>query len=72
MNSKNEKSNGSEIIIPDAKHLSCPSCGSTYLIENTETKERLFRQVSLVYIDSGKGIIKLKCRQCRSMIQIKT
>ena len=57
------------IDIVDGERLKCPHCKMVFAVEN-ET-EILFRNVRVVHFKISEGHAKTKCRECKTMIELK-
>jgi len=58
-----------KIFIKEGQKNKCPHCGITYSFENIE--EVLYRNITLFYLKKKTKDMKIKCKQCKAIINIK-
>jgi hypothetical protein len=56
------------INIENGEKKKCPHCHAIYAVANDF--EILFRNVTLLYSNSKEKRIEIKCKQCKSMVQL--
>ena len=57
-----------KIFVENGQKNKCPHCGITYSFENAV--EALYRNITLFYYNKESMAIKIKCKQCKSIITI--
>lgn len=58
-----------EIVIKDGEKQKCPNCNGIFAIKNDDG-EILYRNITLLYVNTVKKKGKAKCKQCKFSIQI--
>ena len=57
------------IKIEGQRKHKCPNCSFIFAIENDF--EILYKNIMLLYFNREQGLSKIKCRQCKYMINVK-
>ena len=55
------------IHIENGQKIKCPHCNSIFAIENDD--ELLYRSITLLYRNKKDGTEKIKCKQCKEIIE---
>jgi predicted RNA-binding Zn-ribbon protein involved in translation (DUF1610 family) len=58
-----------KIFIEDGTKNKCPQCGITYSFENDF--QILYRNITLFYFNKATKEEMIKCKQCKTLIDIK-
>ena len=58
-----------KIFIEGGKKNKCPHCGITYSFENSD--EVLYRNIVLLHMKKQNSDITVKCKQCKTLLNIK-